>query len=162
MMFKTLLMILFILNSCTFVNIRYAGVFREPIKYKNSKYSSYLKTAEIDLDKKINFPYLGGWCGAGIEFFGFLLPIIPYYHKNTCEKNGFFIMGKTEELYFELKYNNKIYEPYYDGLQIKFKILDFNEFKKAKDKTLIIYKDNKKIKELPFDWKLTIQSVVIP
>ena len=64
-----------------------------------------------------------------------------------------------------LKYNNKIYEPRYDEKNI-FNIENFNEFKKAKDKTLIIHKEEEDgtiiTKEMPFKWKIINQNIVLP
>ncbi len=163
---------LILINSCVFIDIESAGVFKAPAKYHSPKNNASKETIiEMQDGTKIIFSYLGGHCGGGVSFFGVILPVIPSYSSNTCEKEGLFISNKSSLeknsiTTIQLKYNNRIHKYYIDRGQLKFKIPNFSAFKKARDKTLIITKktDNGNIitKEIPFEWKITTNIVVIP
>lgn len=165
------MLIPFLLNNCVFYDIQYKGVFENSYKYHEPR-NNYPKETKVIMedDTEISFGYLGGHCGAGIEFVGIILPIIPFYNSNTCEENGFMInygaINKMEnkKISCQLKYNNTIYSPIDNGT--KFHISDFKTFKKAEDKTLIIHKKTTEgkiiTKEIPFEWKITTHTVVIP
>ena len=100
-----------------------------------------------------------GRCGSGL-YIALGLPIPSF--GNTCEEQGFWLnvsagpkVGKpsdpNEKVF--LKYNNITYMPYGN---VGFKIENFEEFKNAKDKTIIIKENGKIIAEIPFDWKLKV------
>ena len=145
-----------------------------------SQPSSTLNITKEDKDH-LEFTYLGR-CGGGITI-GSLWIIIPVFalpvpHFNKCEKEGFIVssISYLDEKGFrvELKYNGQVYDPYFDTSEIhiqgkkfrndwvKFKIPDFSEFKNAQDKTLIIHKQKPDgtifTKELPFDWKIVVET----
>ena len=109
-----------------------------------------------------------GRCGGGVSLSGIMIPAIPKFLFNKCEEKGFFIASKslldTILVNLQLKYNDRIYDPYFDindNGSIKFKIENFSSFKSATDKTLIIHKRNPDgtmwSKELPFDWKIVVE-----
>ena len=111
-----------------------------------------------------DFEKPAGNCGAGIIFFGILLPVIPvWFISNSCEKSfdiAFTSIVSNPELGREanikLKYNGIIYNPvavekllesYYIqngenrlqyGRKFKFKIDNFWKFRMADDKAIII------------------------
>lgn len=154
-------------SSCMWTDIKAVGVFKNPVKYqsekKNTSEVAYIKMSD---GTKIRFHYLGK-CGGGATLFSLVIPMfIPIYFKtNSCEQDGLYIKSKlspdTKGVAFQLHYNNKTLSPYLDGDQIKFKIPNFSEFKSSTDKTLII-KKGKLAKELPFEWKVKIETVVVP
>lgn len=176
------LILLILINGCTFFNYQAAGVFNDPYQYQSKKYRHPL-TTEVKIDNSIyELSYIGE-CGSKMGFFTFLipLPLIPYkFSYNNCERNdfslGIFLTTKISNTKFYLKYNNKTYNSYLKDYlpdihkgrfkYVKFKISSFSAFKKAKDKTLIITKkmDNGNIitKEIPFEWKITSHVVSIP
>lgn len=169
---------IFLLNSCIHVEIKRAGVFNELYYDYNSKYYTstisippgvYGKKPEtLSYDPKdgsrISFRRLGS-CGSLVSFTGIMIPAIPYLKSNSCSSDGFYIKEKWAldllGVEVNLSYDGIVYEPYNDNGSIKFKIPNFKEFKKAKDKTLIIHKRRKDgtlfTKELPFEWKTVVE-----
>lgn len=180
----TVLLMLLSLNNCSIIFYKGSGVFKESpsVEYKKPECSYEECGRRTNLEdrayitmpdnKEIELRYFG-LCGGGVDLFGIILPIIPIdFHKNTCEKNGFYVSSvkKYPNLRFNIKYDGKIYEQQikdYGYIKtVSFPISNFKEFKKAKDKTLIIHKKTKDgktiIKEVPFEWKIKTHSVVIP
>jgi hypothetical protein len=128
----------------------------------------------LNIDTGITFERPIGKCGAGITFFGILLPVIPvWFDLNSCERSfdidviGIQRFGEDANL--KLRYNGIIYssvavekliEPYktkYEyGKKFKFKIDNFWQFRMADDKAIIVSgktKDGKEFtKELPVKW----------
>lgn len=150
--------------GCIMVDIKGAGVFKEPARYDNRD----IAHVEIQGNKE-DFWHLGQ-CGGSVGAIGIIVPIpVPWYFPNTCEKKGFAI-GRTYSLdsttTYQLRYNSVTYDPYVDDSGsisfIKFKIPNFSSFKKAPDKTLIIHKRKPDgtifTKELPFDWKIVVET----
>ena len=104
-----------------------------------------------------------GMCGGGVLF----ILGIPLPMSNTCEKNDFAIKvmawtknGQQKQKVF-LKYNgvihNSVRRPKKEILSTYidrkfFEIQNFEEFKNARDKTIIIEEDGKIIAEIPFEW----------
>jgi hypothetical protein len=111
-----------------------------------------------------------GKCGAGVTFFGIILPIIPVLiNLNSCEESFDISISGLAISSAKLKYNSVIYDPvviekliepyktqYEYGKKFKFKILNFWDFRMANDKAIIIIgktKDGKEfIEELPVKW----------
>ena len=175
------------LSGCIVVDIKGAGVFKEPIKYDNRD-TVYIdipagifdeKGAKFFGEKdgsKIQFGYLGS-CGGGIDFSGIMIPFFPVPRLNSCTEEGFYVYGKyaaeTLGVTFQLRYNGVTHDSYLDTSElyyrggsfrkdyIEFKIPDFSSFKRATDKTLIIHKKKPDgtmwTKELPFDWKTVVE-----
>lgn len=175
------------LSGCIVVDIKGAGVFREPVQYLQypSVYTeidipagvyTQRKDASVGDGSKISLGYLGS-CGAGLELSGIMIPFFPFLRLNSCEKEGFYVYDKvganTLGVTFQLLYNGVTYDPYFDTDEfyangekfrkdyVEFKISDFPAFKKAPDKTLIIHKRKPDgtiwTKELPFDWKIVTE-----
>lgn len=174
--FSTIISLMFATSGCIVLDIKGAGVFKDPIKYNNRDYTyidipagtdSQNKDISAGDGSKIGFGYLGR-CGRGISVFGIMIPIIPWVLFNECEERGFFVQSGhyLDEIgvTVQLKYNNKIHNSYFDfedNGSIKFKIENFSTFKEAKDKSLIIHKKKPDgtmwSKELPFDWKIVTE-----
>lgn len=111
-----------------------------------------------------------GNCGAGVKFFGIILPVIPVWlNLNSCEKNFDINISSLEISSAKLKYNNTIYDPievekliepyktkYEYGKKFKFKIDNFWQFQMSDDKAIIVIgktKDGKEFtEELPVKW----------
>lgn len=174
------------LSGCIVVDIKGAGVFKDPIKYDNRD-TVYIdiptgifdeKGAKFFGEKdgsKIQFGYLGS-CGGGIDFSGIMIPFFPVPRLNSCSEEGFYAYGKysaeTLGVTFQLRYNGVTHDSYFDTDEfysygnkfkkdyVEFKIPNFPAFKNAKDKTLIIHKKKPDgtmwSKELPFDWKIVV------
>ena len=159
----------FMLNICLItgcVIIRSTGVPKEKIKGKYQIGGSFYKM-NTSSDGIVKISEDIGMCGSGIWFITF---IPMFFANNICEKNGFRVQilfasySRQNDTY--LKYNGKIYKPsyrlvnkdanLYDKSNPIFKIKNFKEFKKAKDKTIIIMEDEKVITEIPFEWKLGV------
>lgn len=188
---KTLVLIAIISSNCSCIRIEIkgAGVFKDPFVYDNrhmayiniptgkyGKDAKYLTRDESD-GSKIGFAYLGN-CGGGISFTGIMIPIIPWIFFNSCEGKDFIVTNKgyldTLGISLELRYGGKIYDPYFDIKEVyvqekiykqdwvKFKILNFSEFKKATDKSIILHKRKPDgtifTKEIPFDWKIVVEA----
>jgi hypothetical protein len=126
-----------------------------------------------------------GMCGGGVTISILPIPFIWPKSVNKCEKEGFKIKvlfspnyGK-KDIY--LRYNGITHSARYKEYSITkgidkekkqiitlnkpekhfspypvFEIKNFKEFKKAKDKTIIVMEDGKVIREIPFEWKLVI------
>lgn len=164
-------------SSCIHVEIKGAGVFKEPLKHEGKWYVAsvdvppglYGKYADSvrkngEDGSKVAFRHIGE-CGAQLSFTGVMIPIIPFWLPNFCESKGLDvgsaagaeISGVTLQLY----YSDKTRDPYIENGSIKFKIGNFSEFKKAPDKSLILHKRNPDgtifTKELPFDWKIVTE-----
>lgn len=136
------------------------GFTSDSVKLKNSLI--------IGFDRPI------GDCGAGVTFFGILLPIIPVgINLNNCEKSFDIKISGLEISNAKLKYNSIAYEPiatekliethegepgykYEYGKKFKFQIPNFWNFRMADDKAIIVIgktKDGKNfIEELPVKW----------
>jgi hypothetical protein len=117
-----------------------------------------------------------GECGAGITFFGIILPVIPvWFNLNNCEKNFVINISGTEVLNAKLKHNGVIYSPvavvkkvnithswvlYGSLTEYKFQIPNFWKFRMAKDKAIIVTgktKDGKEFaEELPVKWGIML------
>ena len=128
-------------------------------------------TVKLSVGRFISFERPMGECGAGITFFGIILPVIPVWATlNSCEKE-FVINSTSEEISdLKLKYGKKIYDPiaveiwekkhgnkvYMDGKKFKFQIPNFWKFRMADDKAIIVSgktKDGKEFtEELPVKW----------
>jgi hypothetical protein len=113
-------------------------------------------------------------CGAGITFFGIVLPVIPVRMTlNSCEKSFDINISGLEISNAKLKYSNTSYEPvaveklievhgqneeykYEYGKKFKFRIDNFWKFRMADDKAIIVSgktKDGKEFtEELPVKW----------
>ena len=163
------------LSGCIVVNIKKAGVLKDPIRYDNRD-TVYVdipagvfdakdaKSFGVEDGSTVRFHFLGR-CGGGISLSGIMIPIIPWPLFNNCEEDGFYIATRyylsTIGITLQLRYNNITYDPYIDDGSVKFKISNFSEFKKAEDKTLIIHKTKLDgtiwTKELPFDWKIVTE-----
>ena len=174
--FFTIILILTV-SSCIHVEIKGAGKFRTPVEYDNRDMTyitipkgSYGKNNKyLTRDKKdgsqIGFTYLGS-CGGGVSFTGVGLPFVPWIFFNKCESDGFVVTSKINldilGVTMQMRYNSKIYNPYSDRGFIKFRINNFTEFKKAPDKKLIIHKKRLDgtmfTKEIPFDWKIVVDT----
>ena len=166
-------LMLFLINGCIYGKYYGVGVFDRPVDYVYPKFPgnpdniNEPKIAYVNIgeNQELIFDYLG-YCGGSVGYIGFIIPIVPFFEFNKCEQKGFNVGNQEfKNISFQLKYNNKIYEPRYNEKNI-FNIENFNEFKKAKDKTLIIHKkeDDGTIitKEMPFKWKIVNQNVVLP
>ena len=126
-----------------------------------------------------------GKCGAGITFFGILLPVFPVgVTVNRCENNFDIDISGLGVSDAKLKYNNAIYDPisiekliethegmegykYEYGSKFKFKIENFWKFRMADDKAIIVSgktKDGKDFtEELPVKWGvMTYYNWAIP
>ncbi len=167
-----------VLSSCIHVEIKGAGVFKEPIKHEGRWYIApidvppglYGKYAESVRKNGRDGSRLGlgymGECGAQLSFTGIMIPIIPFWLPNFCESKGFGAADSTAleigGITLQLHYNNITHDPYIEDGGVKFKIPNFSEFKRATDKTLIIHKKKPDgtifIKELPFDWKIVVET----
>ncbi len=167
--------ILLLVTSCIHVEIKGAGVF-EGARNRNDevymvdvppglygKYADQIRKNGHD-GSKAGFSHLGR-CGAQLSFTGIMIPVIPFWLPNFCESKGFDVgsaaAGEISGITLQLRYNSKTYDPYIDNGSVKFRIENFSEFKKAKDKTLIIHKRKPDgtmwSKELPFDWKVVVE-----
>lgn len=164
------------ISSCIVVDIKSAGVLKDPIKYDNRD-TVYVDIPVGVFDEKgaksfsvkdgstIALHFLGR-CGSGISLSGIMIPIVPWPLFNKCEEDGFYIATRyylnTLGVTLQLRYNRLTYDPYIDNGSVKFKISNFSAFKKAKDKTLIIHKRKPDgtmwTKELPFDWKIVVET----
>ena len=179
--YKVLLMILlFSITSCIIADIHSVGVFKSPIKYEEQRGGDVAKISipsrhENNLTMDIH--YFGN-CGGGFRFVGIMIPIIPSFYFNSCEKDGLTISNKSYldkiGVNLQLRYQNQIYNPYFDMHEnhvqgkvleqdwVKFKIKNFSNFKNSPDKTIIIHKKNPDgiifTKELPFDWKVVVET----
>jgi len=131
--------------------------------------NSLSDVAKLGNGKFIIFERPIGKCGAGVTFFGIILPIIPVWTSlNSCEKSFDINVSSLEVSITKLKYDNTIYEPvaieklienmteYEYGKKFKFKIDNFWNFRIANDKAIIIIgktKDGKEFtEELPVKW----------
>ena len=169
------LVLMLVMSSCIHVEIKGAGVFKGAKNRNDEIYTAdvppglYGKYAESVRKNghdgsKAEFSHLGN-CGAQLSFTGIMIPIIPFWLPNFCEKNGFNVGsaagGEISGVTLQLHYNSTIYDPYIDNGSVKFKIEDFSEFKSAPDKTLILHKQKPDgtifTKELPFDWKIVTE-----
>ena len=75
--------------GCIMVDIKGAGVFKEPVKYDNKG----VARVKIQDNEEISFKHLGK-CGGDVGAMGIVIPIpIPWYFSNTCEEKGFSIGG---------------------------------------------------------------------
>ncbi|MBU6338373.1 MAG: hypothetical protein KGQ36_00145 [Rickettsiales bacterium] len=144
--------------------------------------NSTTDVVKLSNGKFINFPRPIGECGAGITFFGILLPVVPvWFTLNSCEEE--FVINSTSEkiLDIKLKYNEKVYnhiaiekwekkqgdQVYMEGKKFKFKIDNFWKFRMADDKAIIVSgktKDGKDFtEELPVKWGvMTYNNWVVP
>ena len=113
-------------------------------------------------------------CGAGVTFFGVILPIIPVWiNLNNCTKSFDIKISGLEVSNADLKYNNIIYDPvaveklieihgqreeykYEYGKKFKFQISNFWKFRMADDKAIIVSGKTKDgqyfTEELPVIW----------
>lgn len=177
-------LLLIVLPNCVHLEIKKAGVLEGasrtnencPIKIPTGVYPENIPPVTYPPDRarkkifdpgdgsEINFYHLGR-CGSQLSFTGIMIPIIPFWLPNSCKTDGFYISTKwnldTFGINLQLHYNNTTYDSYVDNGSIKFRIENFSEFKKAKDKTLIIHKKKPDgtiwTKEIPFDWKTVIE-----
>jgi hypothetical protein len=174
------------ISGCIHVEIKGAGVFKEPVKHVGRWYNaeinipkgiygeeikffnadgSYAHTFDPGDGSKVGFTHLGS-CGAQLSFTGIMIPVIPFFLPNFCKSNGFWVNNKDYldllGVTLQLRYNATTYDPYIDNGSVKFKISNFSSFKKAPDKTLIIHKRKADgtifTKELPFDWKIVVET----
>lgn len=177
---KTLTLIFLTLaaNSCIHVEFKGAGVFKEPVKYEGRWYTAYINVPpglygeyadsvrKNNDGSKLGLGYMGK-CGAQLSFTGIMIPVIPFFLPNFCKSKGFEVASaaalEVGGINLQLHYNSTTYDPYIDNGSVKFKIENFSEFKKAPDKTLIIHKKKKDgtifTKELPFDWKIVVETI---
>ena len=165
-------------SSCIHVEIKGAGVLKEPLKHEGRWYIASIKVPPGLYGKyaesvrknghdgsEAGFSHLGR-CGAQLSFTGIMIPVIPFWLPNFCESKGFDVGsaagGEISGITLQLHYNSQTHDPYIDHGSVKFKIENFSEFKKAPDKTLIIHKKKPDgtifTKELPFDWKVVVET----
>jgi hypothetical protein len=173
--FLTMVFLLSGLDGCAVVDIKGAGVFKDPIKY-DKRDTVYVDIPAGIFDEKgakffsendgsIIVLHFLGRCGSGISLSGIMIPIVPWPLFNKCEEDGFYIATRyyldTIGVTLQLHYNGTTYNPYIENGSVKFKIENFSAFKRATDKSLILHKRKPDgtifTKELPFDWKIVVE-----
>lgn len=151
---------LLILTLCCFIPGCGGGTFVAGLKFKkevgaetnpgNPGFTS--DVVKLKSGKFIGFERPIGKCGAGVTFFGIILPIVPVWaNLNSCEKGFEVNISGLEVSKAMLRYNNVTYNPisveilaepyktkYEYGRKFKFKMDDFQEFRFANDKLIIV------------------------
>ena len=173
---------LLILTLCLIVSSCGGATFVAGLKFKkevgaetnlgNPGFTS--DVVKLSSGKFIGFERPIGDCGAGVSFFGIILPVIPVWaNLNSCEKSFDVSISGLEISNAKLKYNGTIYDPvdvekliepyktkYEYGKKFKFKIDNFWKFRMADDKAIIVSgktKDGKEFtEELPVKWGVMI------
>ena len=170
-----------IVSSCGGISVRASIKFKKPVDAESlGGNPGYTKdVVKLNNGTIISFPRPIGNCGAGITFFGVILPVIPVWlNLNRCEENFTIAIPKpfstsnlAEVSNAKLKYNGVIYDPiavekkidvtrswtlYGSLTDYKFQIPNFWQFRMADDKAIIVSgktEDGKEFtEELPVKW----------
>ena len=167
-----------IISSCGGISVGAGIKFKKPVDAKSYAGNPGFTKDVVKLSNNtiIGFERPIGNCGAGVTFFGIILPVIPVWlNLNSCEKSFDINISSLEVSSAKLKYNNIIYdsvaveklvEPYktkYEyGKKFKFKIDNFWKFRMADDKAIIIIGKTKEGKEfteeLPIKWGVALYN----
>lgn len=173
-MIRNIFIILLCLSvcSCGGLSIIAGAKFKKEVGAKtNAGNASHTDdTVKLSNGIIISFDRPMGDCGAGITFFGIILPVIPVWlNLNSCENSFDVNISGLEVSNAKLNYNGimhdpivtkKLIEPYktrYEyGKKFKFQIHNFWKFRMADDKAIIVSgktKDGREFtQELPVKW----------
>ena len=178
-MIRKIILILLCLSisSCGGFSVVSGLKFKKAVKAETNAGNASFTDDVVTLknEKFISFNRPIGKCGAGITFFGIILPIIPVWITlNNCEEDfiinfyGTWQMKNNVDL--KLKYNGTIYHAVSienitkDGYRKKYKftINNFWKFRMADDKAIIVTgktEDGKEFtQELPVKWGVMVYN----
>ena len=176
-----------IVSSCGGISVRAGVKFKKPVDAKSYAGNPGFTKDLVKLSNGTIISFLRpiGDCGAGITFFGVILPVIPVWlNLNRCEENFTIAIPKpfstsaiAEVSNAKLKYNGIVYDPITVEKQIdvtrswtlyglltefKFQIPNFWKFRMADDKAIIVSgktKDGKEFtEELPVKWGIALYN----
>jgi hypothetical protein len=163
-----------IIASCGGISVRASIKFKKPVDAESlgGNPGFTFDLIKLKSGSTIAFDRPIGGCGAGITFFGVILPVIPVWlNLNRCEESFDVSISGLGISNVKLKYNGIINDPvsveklretkyeYYEK-KFKFKIDNFWKFRMANDKAIIVSgktKDGKEFtEELPVKWGVAL------
>jgi hypothetical protein len=173
-MIKKIFYLILSIILCLTITSCGGATFMAGLKFKksvNSNSNAGNPSFTTDVVKLSNKKFIGfsrpmGNCGAGVTFFGIVLPIIPIWVTlNSCEKSFVIAVEGKKELDLRIRYDNNIYDPIsieskvvnaYNTTEYKFQIPNFWSFRMADEKSIIVITktaDGKNFtEELPVKW----------